>query len=224
MSENASGAPGTPDPKPADPAAQPSSDRSINQQAKDLKWVQESLAENVDLRAKTAAYERADAEREEAKTKAERDATEKKLADEGKWDEAKKLHTDELAKRDATYAKKLLDLELKTELVGVGFKSKKWLKGAVDDYDAETHGTPEAYAETLSKDESEAAYLSTAENGRTVHKGPAPAVVAGSEGEQVSVDMMLKLEKSDKREDRIKGRELLRKYREIHGNYPKPGD
>jgi len=202
------GAVGTTDPTPADAAA--TTESITNAQAKELAWVKKMAEEN-------AAFKRAETERVEATSQAERDAQEKALADAGKWDEAKALHSAELAKLTAGHAKQLLDLELKTELLGAGFKNPNWLKGSVAGYNAETHGTPAEYAAAAAKDEANAAFLATP--GRTVHPGPTPAVVTGSSQTMTGAQIRL-LESSTDPKDKKKARVALKAYRLEHGSYP----
>lgn len=203
---------GTTDTQPADAAATETSERTINQQAKDLPFVKQLIAEK-------AANDKEKAEREEAKTKAERDAAEKKLADEGKWDEAKELHTAEVDSLKASHAKDMLARDLKMELLSAGFKNPNWLKGSVADYNAETHGTPTEYAAALAKDEANAPFLAT-DTARTVHKGPNPANVTGGSAELTNSQVQV-MEKSDDPKERQKARDYLKACRLDGRGYPK---
>ncbi len=162
-----------------------------------------------------AEYQRAETERADADALAEREAAEKKLRDEGKFDELATNHASELAAMKSLHEKTLLEMSLKTELIKTGFSNDMFVNGAISAFSG-ANDEIAAYVETLKGDEANKAFLAGSDN-RTVHTPPSATPSGGGSPnwEQVKADL-----DSPDRQTRITARAKVTAHREQTGNYP----
>ena len=123
--------------------AEKESEKSINSQAKGLKWVQKALAAE-------ARVEKLEAEQAEAKHKAEQAALEQK----GEYEKALQLEKDRIAKIEADHKAKVKELSLKTELATAGFRTQA-IKLFIDEFNPDEKSAADFVAE-LKADENNA--------------------------------------------------------------------
>ncbi len=143
--------------------------------------------------------------------------------------EATAAHIDELlASKDAAFSalkaahkKELLETTIKSELIKNGFVNDMFIKGALDGFDVETHGSASAYAESLANDTANKAFLAST---RTAHSAPGAPKIRG--GNAMTPGQIREMQRSDfdggSLEAREKVREYLKSYYDKHEHLP-PG-
>jgi hypothetical protein len=193
--------PEAPDQPPVTPLAEP----SINQQAKDLPWVK-------DLMADSAKYKQVQAEA----AAAEEAARQKKLEDEGRFEEFKSEHKSKLEAMEKRHAADLLNRDLKTEFLKAGFSDDDFIDGAILKYNAENHKSPAEYAALKAADESKKVFLAGTP-ARTPHTPPGKL---GAGGADWTKEKLHQMETSNDKKERAAARAYLRDYRSRHGKYP----
>jgi hypothetical protein len=184
-----------------------------NAAAKKLPWVQKMAQENAEFRR--MAEERKAAEAEQARA-----AEIKKAEDDKNWEQAKKLHEQQLAEERAKYAKEILKRDVDAALKGEGFENALFIKGARIGYNADEHGTPEEYAAALKADPSNALALGQQPASRETHTPPGKPPATGPKPTAVTEDQILALVNSDDRKERLKGLEHQRAFYAQHKRYP----
>jgi hypothetical protein len=163
-----------------------------------------------------AELQREKASRVEAEKTAQREAEEKALRDAGKFDELAAKHAADMEEIKSGHAKEILSGNLTNELLKAGFSNDMFVNGAIQGYDAETHGDVAAYAATLAADEGNKAFLA-APTGRTVEPAPGmtPAGGGSANWDQVKIDT-----ESTDRKTRIDARAKVTAHRQKTGEYP----
>ncbi|MCP4548677.1 MAG: hypothetical protein GY835_19645 [bacterium] len=139
-------------------------DKSVNAQAKELKWVKEGFAELAALRQEKTDRETADAAQKDADEKAKREAAIEKAKEEKQFEEAARLQKEASDKEIADLKTAASKSELRAELSAEGFAGR-FTDFLASSYDAETHGTIAEYAKAAAADEGNRQFLAT---------GPAP--------------------------------------------------
>jgi hypothetical protein len=166
--------------------------------------------------AKLAEYERKEKEREEADAQAQREAEEKALRDAGRFDELEAKYRADMEAIQSKHAAEILQSNLKTELIKTGFANDMFINGAIQGYNADTHGDVQAYVASLAEDENHKGFLS-GEPVKTVHTAPGklPSGGSGENWDQVKADI-----EGPDRQKRIEARAKVTAYREKTGEYP----
>jgi hypothetical protein len=188
-----------------EPVPEPQEEPSINAQAKKLPWVQELMSKAKEADELKAAQE---AERKDAELK--------KAEEEGRYQDIIKAKDAEFEAFKAQSKRQLLEVNLTSEMIKVGFGNDLFINGAIQSYDADTHGDVSAYAASLASDEGNKHFLNSA-GGRTVQ--PAPGAVPSGGGNDNWDQVRADLEGPD-RDKRIAARAKLTAYREKNGEYP----
>jgi len=171
MDDLEQGASGTTEPQGAEgaepSAAEPS--KPINQQAKELPWVQELMQSKAELDQLKAAQA-------EAKQKAERE----KAESEGNYTKALEMESNKRKEIESKYSKEIRDLTLKSELVSAGFR-KESLKLFADQFNPE-EGSAEEFVSKLKESEANAWLLVDQKATRQPSDGtPASGIGGGSD-------------------------------------------
>lgn len=162
-----------------------------------------------------AAFQDAEKARLESEAQAKKEAEEKALRDAGKFDELAAKHQAELDKIKAAHDAELLHRDIESSLLRVDFNNDLFIKGAIQNYNSETHGDVSAYAEMLAKDESNKGFLAGA---KTVHKAAA-AVPAGGPDASLRGDKLKAAAKSDDPKLRMEAIKVKEAYYEQHGTF-----
>jgi len=207
---DANGAKGTGDHDKAENQEDTQDQSPTNADAKKLPWVREMAEELNALRQEKIARKEAD----DAKA---REAAIKDAEAKGKFEEALALQKAEFESDRASFKAQLLQRDLTTELLDVGF-SKRTAAFLTSEYDAEKHGDPTAYAKTCLEDEGNAQFLIQQSEDPTKPKPP-PKVTKGKAG-STDWEQVKAWEKGDDREKRIEARALISAYNKEHGEYP----
>jgi len=165
-----------------------------------------------------AELQREREERRLAEAQAAKDAELKALEEKGQYEEALKKRQQEIEDLKAEHAREILQSSLKTELIRHKFDNDIFVAGAITAYKPDEHGSVSDYVKALAEDEANKRFLSPESDPVTGKKAP---VKAAAMGDTVDWNQIKLWEHSEKREERIKARDALKRYRESHnGEYP----
>lgn len=169
------------------------------------------------LTSQVAAYERAEQERREEAAKAAQEAEIKALEDQKRYDEVIKLKDQEIQATVEKFQNELLTLNLKNELVKAGFHNDHFVKGVVSDFQG-TQEEIDSYVQSVLNDEKNKPFLASSQNQQSYVPPSTPGVA--SMNDTVPIETLKAWENSSDREERIKARAYLSKYRQANGKYP----
>lgn len=155
------------------------------------------------LTEQLSEFQRKEQERAAAEEKAAREAELKKAEEEGKWQDIVKMREQEIENLRASYAKDMLERDLKTELVRAGFSNDVFLKGAIGSYSGDPEGVTE-YVEQLKADAGNAVFLNQAQ--QAANSTPAPPSTPTITGTKLSDAKIVAMEKSSDPAERAQAR------------------
>jgi len=189
-----------------------------NKDVKSQKWVQ-------DLKSEVSELRRYKLEQESAAEKAKRDSEAKKFEDEKNYEAAAQKRAENAVKEaeeklKEQHAKELKQVEAKAELARLGFQNKRFINGALLDFDPDAQSV-EKFAQSVFDDPESANFLPGGEDtGDGVEKkiGTTPRG-----NNSVTSFTPAKLEEWSKSSDKDR-REIARKYKQDywdkHGEMP----
>lgn len=137
------------------------------------------------LASKLAERERADNERVEAENKLKAEEAQKKLIEEGRFEESLKSKEQEIEKIRLQHAQELTSRDIRGELYKAGFQNDNFVNGAVLGYNAET-GSVADYVAAIAADESNAMFAANVT--KPAIPAPASGSVANVSGVQITKD------------------------------------
>lgn len=164
---NGEGASGT-QPEPT-PTPQEEPQKSINSQAKELKWV-------IDLQADSAELARLKAEQADAQSKAEREKAEA----EGRYQDALKMEQDKNKKLEQNHQSDTRHLRLELEFFKAGIIDDRAVLLFENDYNPETESAQE-FVSRIKADERNTLYFSDPKKSRTPGDPPPASGIGGGE-------------------------------------------
>jgi hypothetical protein len=168
---------------------------------------------NSDLFQKVAAeageLRREKAERLTAEDATKKDAETKRLAEEGRFEEALKQKETEVETLKRQHEGQLRERDLGNELLKAGFNNDTFVRGAVNGYNPEG-GTIADYVQALAADEGNKAFLSNGQ-GRQPHTPPGNPNVTNP-GTPLNYESAKALSLSGTPEEKTRAREFLSKH------------
>ena len=169
------------------------------------------------LTSELSALQKADTDRKAAATAAEKAAALEKATSEERYADALKLQQETAQVELDTLKATTLRAEMKAALLAQGSKSSDgFFKVALAEYDAETHGTVDAYAEALKTDENYALFF--ADDSRQPLTAPQKLSAPGGVV-TLSKEQLLALSNSDDAEKRMQAINYKEAYYNLHGSF-----
>ncbi len=165
-----------------------------------------------------AERNKADADRKAADEAAQADAEQKRLKDEGKFEEAIKLEKDGREADARAHALELQVRDLELAITKTGFTNDTFIRGAVAGFDPDK-GTIEDYAKHLAENEVNKAFLGEiTDPGKPTPPGKPPGGKQGA----LNARQIKALKNSSDPAERRRGIKILEDYFDAHGQLP-PG-
>ena len=168
------------------------------------------------MASQLAKFQKAESDRKEADAKAAKDAELSKLEAAQDYEAVKKVHAEEKATLEAKFAKDILERDLGLEMATAGFKSKLFIKGAILDYDPDTHTSPAEYVKGLVADESNKPFLSEGKP----NVPPGPGKPGFSAGDPMNLEKYRAMQNGDEKERRAASK-YSSDYFDKHNELPK---
>jgi hypothetical protein len=170
----------------------------------------------LSITSQLAKYQKAEADRKEAEANAQKQAEMEKAKAEGRWKDAEKMHAEALKSLEEQFAAKILERDLGLEMAKAGFSNKKFVKGAISDYNPEEHTSPEDYVKALMADEENKPFLSTGKP--NVPAAPGKPGFGG--GEPMNKEKYRAMQKSDDPKERAAAQKYVADYFDKHNALP----
>jgi hypothetical protein len=153
-------------------------------------------------------------ERKEAEDRAAREAERKKMIEEGRQEEALALRDKELEDLKTSHARELGQLNVENKLYAEGFRNRKFLSWAKDDYDGVSD--VDDYVATLKADPENAIFMGTP----AAPPKPTPPGKPSISGGAMTLDQMRQMEASTDPSVKKQVREFKKQYFDEHGKMP----
>jgi hypothetical protein len=169
------------------------------------------------LTGELAALQRADFERKEAAAQAEKQALLEKAKSEERYEDALRIQQETAAAEVEALKQTALAAEMKAALLAQGAKaSQGFFKVAMAEYNAETHGDVETYAESLKANEEYSVFF--ADQSRQALAAPGKLSAPGNSA-VLTREQLRALEQSDEPEKRLQAINYKQAYFERHGSF-----